>query len=139
MSEIHSIDAEDDQFAYRYDTQLLIDKRDKDLDEDEISDYITEHFEGNSLIAAGDEDLVKIHFHTNEPWKILEYCNTVGEIYDIVVEDMIRQTAGLQGYKQAPPTHKCQRSLDLQLIIIIIYSSSFFFFQTLLQIQQTIP
>ena len=65
--------------------------------EDEIADYITENFEGNSLIAAGDEDLVKIHFHTNEPWKILEYCNTVGEIYDIVVEDMIRQAAGQQG------------------------------------------
>ena len=46
---------------------------------------------------AGDEDLVKIHFHTNEPWKVLEYCSTVGEIYDIVVEDMIRQSAGLQG------------------------------------------
>ena len=76
---INSIDAEDDQFAYRYDTQLLIDRRDEDLDEDEIADYITEHFEGNSLIAAGDEDLVKIHFHTNEPWKILEYCNQVGE------------------------------------------------------------
>lgn len=94
---IQSIDAEDDQFAYRYDTQLLIDKRDKDLDEDEIADYITDHFEGNSLIAAGDEDLVKIHFHTNEPWKILEYCNSVGEIYDIVVEDMIRQADGKQG------------------------------------------
>lgn len=88
---VHSIDAEDDQFAYRYDTQLLIDRRDEDLDEDEIAEYITEHFEGNSLIAAGDEDLIKIHFHTNEPWKILEYCNTIGEIYDIVVEDMIRQ------------------------------------------------
>ena len=49
---INSIDAEDDQFAYRYDTQLLIDRRDEDLDEDEIADYITEHFEGNSLIAA---------------------------------------------------------------------------------------
>jgi len=94
---VNSIDAEDDQFAYRYDTQLLIDRRDKDLDEDEIADYITEHFEGNSLIAAGDEDLVKIHFHTNKPWKVLEYCNTVGEIYDIVVEDMIRQSNGLQG------------------------------------------
>ena len=85
---IQSIDAEDDQFAYRYDTQLLIERRDRDLDEDEISDYITEHFEGNSLIAAGDEDLIKIHFHTNEPWKILEYCSSVGEIFDIVVEDM---------------------------------------------------
>ena len=94
---IQSIDAEDDQFAYRYDTQLLIDRRDEDLDEDEIADYITEHFEGNSLIAAGDEDLVKIHFHTNEPWKVLEYCNSIGEIYDVVIEDMIRQSNGLQG------------------------------------------
>ena len=94
---IQSIDAEVAQFAYRYDTQLLIERRDRDLDEDEISDYITEHFEGNSLIAAGDEDLIKIHFHTNEPWKILEYCSSVGEIFDIVVEDMIRQANGLQG------------------------------------------
>ena len=30
---INSIDAEDDQFAYRYDTQLLIDRRDQDRDE----------------------------------------------------------------------------------------------------------
>ena len=95
---VHSIDAEDDQFAYRYDTQLLIDRRDEDLDEDAISEYITEHYEGNSLIVAGDEDLVKIHFHTNEPWKVLAYCNTIGEIYDIVIEDMIRQANGLQGY-----------------------------------------
>ena len=61
---IHSIDAEDDQFAYRYDTQLLIERRDTDLDEDEIADYITDHFEGNSLIAAGDEELVKNPFFT---------------------------------------------------------------------------
>ena len=94
---VHSIDAEDDQFAYRYDTQLLIDRRDEDLDEDAISEYITEHYEGNSLIVAGDEDLVKIHFHTNEPWKVLAYCNTIGEIYDIVIEDMIRRANGLQG------------------------------------------
>ena len=33
---VQSIDAEDDQFAYRYDTQLLIERRDEDLDEDDI-------------------------------------------------------------------------------------------------------
>ena len=81
----------------RYDTQLLIDKRDKDLNDSEISDYITQNIEGNSLLVVGDEDIIKIHFHTNEPWKVLEYCNSVGEIYDIVVEDMIRQSNGLQG------------------------------------------
>lgn len=82
---------------YRYDTQLLIERRDADLDEDEIGDYITEHFKGDCLISAGDEDLVKIHFHTNEPWLVLEYASTVGEIYDIVVEDMFRQSRGLHG------------------------------------------
>jgi len=97
MDEIKSIDAADDQFAYRYDTQLLIDRRDAPLDEDAINEYIVSHFEGNSLIAFGDEDLIKIHFHTNEPWKLLEYCSGIGEIYDIVVEDMIRQADGLQG------------------------------------------
>ena len=78
-------------------TQFLNDKRDKDLDKDEIADYIITNIEGNSLIVAGDEDLVKIHFHNNEPWKVLEYCNSLGEIYGIVVEDMLRQSAGLQG------------------------------------------
>lgn len=51
---------------------------------------------GITSIEAEDEDLVKIHFHTNEPWKVLEYCSTIGEIYDIVVEDMIRQANGMQ-------------------------------------------
>ena len=79
----------------RYDTQLLIEG--ENLDEDEISEYFTEHFKGDCLLAVGDDELIKIHFHTNEPWKILEYCNSIGEIFDIVVEDMIRQTNGLHG------------------------------------------
>lgn len=80
---------------FRYDTQLLIEG--KGLDEDAIDAYIRTYFEGDSLLAVGDEDLIKIHFHTNEPWKILEYCATLGEIFDIVVEDMDRQSRGLQG------------------------------------------
>ena len=80
---------------FRYDTQLLIDGH--DLDEDEIFDYISKNFVGDSLLAVGDEELIKIHYHTNEPWKVLEYCRTLGEIYDIVVEDMDRQARGLKG------------------------------------------
>ena len=80
---------------YRYDTQLLIEG--EDLDEDEINDYITDNFEGDSLLVVADDDVAKLHFHTNEPWKILEYCRTLGEIYDIVVEDMIRQARGDKG------------------------------------------
>ena len=80
---------------FKFDTQLLIEGH--DLDEDAINDYITEHFDGDSLLAVGDETLIKIHFHTNEPWQLLEYAASLGEIYDVVVENMERQEQGLQG------------------------------------------
>ena len=81
--------------GYRYDTQLLIEGH--DLDEDAVGAYFRAHFEGDCLLAVGDEDLIKIHFHTDEPWKVLEYCASLGEIFDIVVEDMNRQARGLKG------------------------------------------
>ena len=84
-----------EEINYRYDTQLLIEG--ENLDEDAISDYFIENFVGDCLLAVGDEELIKIHYHTNEPWKVLEYCSTLGEIYDIVVEDMVRQSKGLKG------------------------------------------
>ncbi len=80
---------------FRYDTQLLIEGN--GLDEDIINEYILDNFNGDSLLVVGDDELIKIHFHTNEPWKLLEYCSTLGEIYDIVVEDMDRQSRGLKG------------------------------------------
>ena len=69
----------------------------KDLDEDAINDYFTTHFKGDCLLAVGDDELIKIHYHTNEPWQVLEYCASLGEIYDIVVENMERQEQGLKG------------------------------------------
>ena len=84
-----------EEIEFRYDTQLLIDA--KDIDEDELDEYIREHFIGDSLLVIADEDTAKLHFHTNEPWKLLEYCATLGEIYDIVVEDMVRQSRGEKG------------------------------------------
>lgn len=80
---------------YRYDTQLLIDG--DDLDEQQINDYIRDNIPGDSLLAVGDDMLIKIHYHTNEPWKVLEYCAKLGDIYDIVVENMERQSSGLRG------------------------------------------
>ncbi|SBV99846.1 conserved hypothetical protein [uncultured Eubacteriales bacterium] len=80
---------------FKFDTQLLI--AGQGLDEDDINDHITAHFEGDCLLVMGDEDLIKLHFHTNRPWEVLEYCASLGDIHDIVVENMERQENGLQG------------------------------------------
>ena len=56
---------------FKYDTQLLIEG--ENLKKEEISKHI------------------------NKPWFLLQYCATVGDIFDIVVEDMDRQSRGLKG------------------------------------------
>lgn len=80
---------------YKFDTQLLIEGH--NLSEDTITKYITSNINGDCLIAVGDDELIKIHFHTNTPWKVLEYCASLGDIHDVVVENMERQANGLQG------------------------------------------
>jgi hypothetical protein CLOSPO_01532 len=80
---------------YKFDTQLLIEG--ENLSEDENNDYITKNIEGDCLLAVGDEDLIKIHFHTNTPWRVLEYAASLGENHDVVIENMQRQTDGLHG------------------------------------------
>ena len=61
---------------FRYDTQLLIEG--KNLSEDKIRDYFLNNFKGDCLIAVGDglgdnSETIKIHFHTNEPWRNLRH------------------------------------------------------------------
>ena len=80
---------------FKFDTQLLIEGC--QTDEDDVNDYIRSHFAGDCLLVAGDEAAMKLHFHTNEPWKVLEYGASLGDIHDVVVENMERQAAGLQG------------------------------------------
>lgn len=43
---------------YRYDTQLLIEGT--GLDEDAINDYFRTNFQGDCLLAVGDDELIKI-------------------------------------------------------------------------------
>lgn len=80
---------------FKYDTQLLLEGT--NLSDQKIIDYINTNLNGDCLLVVGDDELIKLHFHTNEPWKVLEYCASLGEIYDIVIEDMERQAKGLQG------------------------------------------
>ena len=80
---------------FRYDTQLLIEGN--DLDETAIHDYIENNIEGDCLLVAGDETVIKIHFHTDAPWEVLQYAAALGDIHDVVIENMERQSRGLTG------------------------------------------
>ena len=80
---------------FKFDVQMLIEGQ--GLSEDAVIEYITVNMKGDCLLVVGDEELLKLHFHTNEPWEVLKYCDTLGDIHDIVIENMVRQEKGLKG------------------------------------------
>lgn len=81
---------------FKYDTQCLIEGNNLPS-EDVINEYIKTNIKGDSLLAVGDETLIKIHYHTNEPWQVIAYAASLGEVYDVVIENMERQAKGLKG------------------------------------------
>ena len=79
----------------KFDTQFLIEG--SDLEEDNIRAGIMASAEGDCLIVVGDEEVVKVHYHTDTPWKVLEYAASQGDLHKIIVENMERQANGLDG------------------------------------------
>ena len=46
---------------------------------------------GDSVLAAGDNSSVKVHLHTNDPGKALQYGLMLGELAGIKVDNMVQQ------------------------------------------------
>ncbi|MDO9536646.1 MAG: DAK2 domain-containing protein [Bacillota bacterium] len=46
---------------------------------------------GDSLLVAGEDNLVKVHIHTGHPGDVLESCLAQGSIHDIKIDNMIDQ------------------------------------------------
>lgn len=84
-----------EKIQYVYDTQMLLEG--KGIPVDDIQEHLEHTPPGDSLMVVGDDELVRIHFHTNEPWEVMKYLAQFGDIYDVVIENMQRQSEGLKG------------------------------------------
>ena len=73
--------------GWGYCTEFLIEG--KGMNVDEIRDTIAGM--GNSALVVGDEDLIRVHVHTNEPTSVLAYASGVGTLARTKVDDMSKQ------------------------------------------------
>ncbi len=78
------------QIEFVFDTQMLVEGENIPIDD------IRAHFEteppGDSLMVVGDDELIRIHFHTNEPWEVMKYLSQFGTVFDVVIENMQKQS-----------------------------------------------
>ncbi len=93
-----SAEIQESEITYRYCTELMIHNANKT--HEEVRKEL-EKRDGDSLVCVGDEGIIKIHFHTNDPGKIISYALTVGELFDIKVENMKEQMAREAAEKRA--------------------------------------
>lgn len=82
------------RLEYVYDTQMIVEGGGVVVDE--IRETLAQ-MPGDCLLVVGDDGLAKIHFHTNEPWKVMEAVAGYGVIYDVVVENMEKQSEEFLG------------------------------------------
>lgn len=80
---------------FKYDIQLLIEHC--VVDQEVLRDRIQQCARGEKLFVEGDESMMKVRFFTSQPWAILQLCDAMGSVYDIVIIDRERVRRGLQG------------------------------------------
>lgn len=73
--------------GWGYCTEFLIEGKDMVLEE--IREAIAAL--GNSALVVGDEELIRVHVHTNEPTKVLAYASSIGSLAKTKVDDMSKQ------------------------------------------------
>ncbi|MCQ1528051.1 DAK2 domain-containing protein [Lutispora saccharofermentans] len=76
-----------DDIIYGYCTEFFI--KGKDLDPEEFKKKITEI--GDSIVVVGDENLIKVHIHTNNPGVIIEKALQLGFLSKIKIDNMREQ------------------------------------------------
>lgn len=55
---------------------------------------------GDCVIVVQDEDITKVHVHTNEPGNALQYALEIGQLKDIKIENMRQQNENLSKAKE---------------------------------------
>ncbi len=90
---------------FGYCTECIVDKDEANKGEGsctDLKDYLAGL--GDSLVFIDDENMIKIHVHTNHPGKVLEKALRYGSLYTVKIENMRNQHTELieEGEKPAP-------------------------------------
>ncbi len=80
-----------EKLEYTYCTQTLIYTKEEvnNINIEKIREELQEY--GDSLMVVGSGNIIKIHIHSNNPGRILEYALNFGDIGDISIDNMERQ------------------------------------------------
>jgi len=75
------------QPSNRYCTEFIL--KGSQISEDHLKKDLSQ--KGDSIVVIGDSRLARVHIHTGQPQKVLEYAFSLGQVSSIKVDDMLTQ------------------------------------------------
>ena len=79
----------DEEITFTYCTEFIAERRDKSRNVNRLREYLNSI--GDSLVVVEDDDIVKVHVHTDEPNKALEQGLKFGPLLTVKIENMREQ------------------------------------------------
>ncbi len=78
-------DFDTDEITFTYCTEFII-QRENDMDPEKLRDFLSSL--GDSLVLVDDEEIIKVHVHTNDPGKALHEAMDYGSFVTVKIENM---------------------------------------------------
>ena len=78
-------DFDTDDITFTYCTEFII-SRENDMDPEKLRDFLSSL--GDSLVLVDDDEIIKVHVHTNDPGKALHEAMDYGSFVTVKIENM---------------------------------------------------
>lgn len=78
-----------DDIKFKYCTEFLIEKYERGTEVDEFREAIAP--KGDCMLVIDDDEIVKVHIHTNHPGFVLEEAVKLGEMINLKIDNMKHQ------------------------------------------------
>ncbi len=81
-----------DEIKFAYCTEFLVQNLLPTIQESDVDTFRRRlNRIGDCVLVVGDLSLVKVHVHTNDPGKALQYALSLGELVNLKIENMVEQ------------------------------------------------
>lgn len=81
-----SAEESDIKFGYCTEFIIMLEKEFSEKDEEDFKDYLMSI--GDSLVVVADDDIVKVHVHTNDPGEAIQRALTYGQLSNMKIDNM---------------------------------------------------
>lgn len=82
-------DIKDEDITFTYCTEFIAERRDKARNVQRLRSFLNSI--GDSLVVVEDDDIIKVHVHTDQPNEVLEAGLKFGQLLTIKIENMRQQ------------------------------------------------